>query len=92
MTKIYQQQNQKLKKLRPNQTQQQENDNYQQFHPKVHILSSIQFTENETYLLNKEIKYSLHFKPKNWLKTLALKAETVVSYADESEQNYLFIL
>jgi hypothetical protein len=67
----------------PSDQKQQEKDNHQQFHPKVHVLSSIQFTENETQLLNKELKYNLHFKPKNLLKTLSLKAEPVISYADE---------
>jgi hypothetical protein len=52
-----------LSLLSPLQTQQQENDNYQRFHPKVQNLSNIQFTENETHLLNKGLKYSLHFKP-----------------------------
>jgi hypothetical protein len=63
MTKKSKQPNQKLKKKsQSNQMQQQENDNYQQFHPKVHILSSIQFTENEIQSLNKKLKYNPHFK------------------------------
>jgi hypothetical protein len=31
----------------------------------------------------------LHFKPKHWIKTLALEAETAISYAEAHEQNYL---
>jgi hypothetical protein len=75
--------------MRPDQTQQQENGNSQRFHPKVHNLASIQFTENETQLSNKALKYNLHFIPKNCSRTLVLEAETAISYANESEQNYL---
>jgi SAM-dependent MidA family methyltransferase len=67
--------------LRSDQTQQQENGNYQRFHLKVHNLSSIKFTENETQLPNKGLK--------DFSKTLALGAQTAISYGNESEQNYL---
>jgi ABC-type lipoprotein release transport system permease subunit len=87
MTKKYQQQNQKLEKLQEYQTQ--KIDNIQQFHPKIHNLTDVHFTENETILLSKGLKYNLHYKPNNWIRTLATEAETTISYINETEQNYL---
>jgi mRNA-degrading endonuclease RelE of RelBE toxin-antitoxin system len=60
-----------------------------QFYPKVHDQSDVHFTEDEIQLLCKGPKYNLHYKPKHWLKTLALEAATAISLADESKQNYL---
>jgi hypothetical protein len=39
-------------------------------------------------LLNKELKYNLYYKQKNWLETLALEAETAISKINATEQQY----
>jgi hypothetical protein len=38
--------------------------------------------------LKKGLKYNLHYKHKNWLETLALEAETVISKINATEQQY----
>jgi hypothetical protein len=86
MTKKYQQQNQKLKNLKEHQTQKIENK--QQFHPKIRNLTDIHFIEKETTLISKGLKYNLHYKRNNWIRTLAIEAETAISYMKETEQNY----
>jgi hypothetical protein len=40
-------------------------------------------------ILNTELKYNLHLKPKHWLKTVGFEAETAISYANEFKQSYL---
>jgi hypothetical protein len=75
------QQNQKLDELQSRHTQQMDQKQYQ-FYPKTHNQSDVQFTEDEIQLLCKGPKYNLHYKPKHWLKTLALEAETTISLAD----------
>jgi hypothetical protein len=87
MTKKYTQQHQILDKWRSRHTQQ--TDRQQQLYPKVCNQSDVHFTEEEIQLLSKGPKYNLHFKPKHWLKTLALEVETAISYTEEHEQNYL---
>jgi hypothetical protein len=39
-------------------------------------------------LLKKGLKYSLHYKQKKWLETLALEAETTISKINATEQQY----
>jgi hypothetical protein len=52
-------------------------------------LTQIQFTEQEINLLNKGLQYNLHYKQKLWIETLALEAETAISYLDASEQDHM---
>jgi hypothetical protein len=40
-------------------------------------------------LLNKGLKYNLSYKPKNWIKNLALEAETALTYLPYTEQEGL---
>jgi hypothetical protein len=77
-----------LDRLRLKHTQQTDKKQ-QQFCPKVCNQSGVHFTEDEIQLLSRGLKYNLHFKPKHWIKTLALEAESAISYAEEHEQNYL---
>jgi hypothetical protein len=50
--------------------------------------TNIQFTHEETQLLNKDLKYNLHQKNKKWIQTLALEAETAINLLHITEQNY----
>ena len=60
-----------------------------QFYPQVDNRTNITFSSDELTLLNKGLKYNLSFKRKNWIKTLALEAETTVSYLPHTEREYL---
>jgi hypothetical protein len=55
-------------------------------------LTNITFTEDEMYLLNKGLKYNLHYKPKNWIQTLGLEAEIGIKQLPTNEQNYMWHL
>jgi hypothetical protein len=39
--------------------------------------------------MNKGLKYNLHHKQKDWIKTLAIKAETAINQLDPNEQAYM---
>jgi hypothetical protein len=36
-------------------------------------------------LLNKGVKYNLHYKHKDWIKTLAIEADTAISQAHDTK-------
>jgi hypothetical protein len=60
------------------------------FNHRVKNLTQIQFTKKkEIHLLNKGLQYNLHYKEKLWIETLALEAETAISYLDASEQDHM---
>jgi hypothetical protein len=40
----------------------------------------------KTALLSKGIKYHLHYIPKQWIKNLALEADTAICYLSSTEQ------
>jgi hypothetical protein len=61
-----------------------ENNKY----PRVINTTNINFTQEEIKLLNKGLKYNLHYKRKNWIETLALEAETAICNLDITEQQY----
>ena len=58
------------------------------FAPRVINNTNIIFTEDELSLLNKGLKYNLHSKKKDWIKTLALEAETAVNKLPEIDREY----
>jgi hypothetical protein len=68
------------------QTAQLINDNTQ--YTRVENQTNIQFTQEETQILGKGLKYNMHHKDKKWLETLALEAETAISNLEVTEQNY----
>jgi hypothetical protein len=47
------------------------------------------FTNEEIMLLNRGLQYNLHFKIKDWLKKLALEADTAISIAEPKDQDFL---
>jgi len=48
-------------------------------------LTDIHFSASETTILEKGPKYNIHRKPKNWLQTLALEAETAITHLPPQE-------
>ena len=81
----YQTLNNKLKIL----TKQQETIPHKPhtFYPRVINNTDITFTNNETALLQKGLKYNTHPKHKNWVQNLALEAETAISQLPTSERD-----
>jgi hypothetical protein len=77
----------KINKLEKTQTQNQEF--HEQFYPRVINKTDISFSNDELSLLSKGLKYNLSYKHKNWIETLALEAETAVSYLLTAEQDYI---
>jgi hypothetical protein len=43
----------------------------------------------EMELLNKGLKYNLHYKHKNWIKTIAIETDTAISQLHERDQKYM---
>jgi hypothetical protein len=85
MTRIHQKQQQKISNLEKSQTTSTTNSSS---YPRVINYSNTQFTQDEILLLSKGMKYSLHYKQKNWLETLALEADTAISSLDIRQQRY----
>jgi hypothetical protein len=57
------------------------------FHPRVVNNTDISFTNSETALLQKVLKYNIHAKKKNWLKDVALEAETAITQLPFNERD-----
>ena len=49
------------------------------FHHRVINKTDINLSEQEMALLNNGLKYNLNFKQDNWIKRLALEAETAIN-------------
>jgi hypothetical protein len=54
-------------------------DNTTNLYPHVINKTDIIFSNDELILINKSLKYNLNHKHKNWIRTLALKAETAIT-------------
>jgi hypothetical protein len=74
----------KIKTLSKAQTR--NNEIQKSFYPRVDNRTKINFSGNELTLLNKGLKYNLNYKPKNWVKNLALEAETAIMHLPYAEQ------
>jgi hypothetical protein len=57
------------------------------FYPRVVNNTDISFTTEEHFLLNKGLKYKLHFKYNNWLHILALEVEVAAIHLPTHEQD-----
>jgi hypothetical protein len=57
------------------------------FYPRVINLTNISFNDDENKLLQKGLKYNIHLKPKQWIKTLALEAETAINLLPTTDHN-----
>jgi exonuclease III len=58
------------------------------FHPRVINNTNITFSDTEMALLQKGPKYNLHSKKKNWLRNLALEAETAVTQLPITDRKF----
>ena len=56
------------------------------FYPRVLNMTDISFSEPEMTILQKGPKYNILSKPKDWLQTLALEAETAITLLPPSER------
>jgi len=56
------------------------------FYPRVVNLTYIHFSAPEITILEKGPKYNIHSKLKNWLRTLALEAETAISHVPPQDR------
>lgn len=52
--------------------------------------TDVAFSDDEMLLLNKGLKYNLHHKPKRWLQTLGIKADTAVNMLPRKDQSYIW--
>jgi len=59
------------------------------FYPRIINNANITFSNNETTLLEKGLKYNLHTKKKNWLVNLALEAETAITKLSVTLVNFI---
>jgi hypothetical protein len=80
--------NKKLEKLKGNNIGNKQQHNHT-FYQRVYNLSNTTFTNDEIALLSKGLKYNLHYKPKQWLKTLAIEADTAINLIAPHEQAYI---
>ena len=62
---------------------------YSRFYPKVVNKTNISFTNEDTALLNKGLKYNLHHKDKHWVSNLALEAEAALTPLPPSKQEHI---
>jgi hypothetical protein len=59
------------------------------FYKRIENLSNIIFTDKETQLLIKGLKYNLHYKWKDWIQTLAIEVEITINQLNPNEQAYM---
>jgi hypothetical protein len=50
-------------------------------------LTNISFNDDENKLLQKGLKYNLHPSPKQWIKTLAIEAETALTLLPQVDRS-----
>ena len=61
----------------------------QKFFQRVTNLTNINFTEDETSILNKGLKYNLGHKHSNCIQNLSLEAECAITLLPHDEQEYM---
>jgi hypothetical protein len=82
--------NNKLNKLKEDNTiQHNTTQNEHRFYQRVENLSDITFNQEEITLLGKGLKYNLHLKQKNWIRTLAIEAEAAINLLSLREQAFM---
>jgi hypothetical protein len=65
------------------------NKHNMQFYTRLVNNTDITLTEPETKLLEKGLKYNLHYKNKHWINRLTLEAVAAVNLIDPLQQNYI---
>jgi hypothetical protein len=58
------------------------------FYPGVVNNTNITFSDDESNILHKRLKYNICFKTKNWITTLALEAEAAICSLPMQDQDY----
>jgi hypothetical protein len=53
------------------------------------VKTNIAFSQTERSLLEKGLKYNLHYKDKQWINRLALEADSAISLVNPIQQNFL---
>jgi hypothetical protein len=91
MTGKYKSLDNKIAHLRKTQNQDTDQlpnkDNSFEFYPRVTNLTDIQFSDTEMTLLRKGLKYNIRPPQKQWIKTLAIEAETAVHLLPHPDQH-----
>ena len=87
LTDVYRNLNKKLNQLTHGRTD--TISGKQKFFHGVTNLSNINFTEDETSMLNKGLKYNLGHKHSNWVQNLSLEAECAITLLPHNEQDYM---
>ena len=64
-------------------------DNTENFHPRIINNTDIIFSSDELLLLNASLKHNFNHHYKNWIRTLALKAETATNQLPTFEQEHV---
>jgi hypothetical protein len=73
----------------PTQNNNTQTEHNTQFYARLVSNRNITFLESEITLLDKELKYILHYKNKHWINRPAPEANTAVNLIDPLQQNYL---
>jgi hypothetical protein len=58
------------------------------FYQRIDNISNVIFTDEETQLLSKGLKYNLHHKRRHWIQTLAIEADTAINLLLSQQQTY----
>jgi hypothetical protein len=56
------------------------------FYKHTENLTNVTFMDAEMQLLNKGLKYNLHYKQRDWIRTLATEADAAISKLHERDQ------
>jgi ribosomal protein L16/L10AE len=59
------------------------------FYPRLVDNTNISFTKAQTSLLNKFLRYNMHYKRRRWITALALEAATAMSFVPTHEQEFV---
>jgi hypothetical protein len=83
--------NNKIKKLQQDKNNIHKNnrDTEHSFFKQAEKLTDVTFTEKALQLLNKGLECNLHHKPKTWIKTLVMEADTGIRALPKKDQAYM---
>jgi hypothetical protein len=77
----------KLERLIINKNKYTETNTINNFYPRIVSDTNITFPQEEQRLLNKSLKYNLHYNHKHRIQTLALETDTPISKFNPREQD-----
>jgi hypothetical protein len=79
--------NKKFKQLSSHQDSISQHKYSYELHPKIVNNMNIVFRDAQMTLTNKSLQYNLQYKPNEWIKMLALKAKTTITYPPTKDQD-----